>query len=71
VDGFQAILGDWHFWVLVVAFYAFMATVSGMPAPDDSSSKGYRWLYASLHTFAGNIDKVFSSKIQLPVQPKQ
>jgi hypothetical protein len=46
------------FWLGVGAVWAFSAFVSGMPAPDDKSGKGYKWLYSSLHLLAANLDKV-------------
>lgn len=45
----------------VGAIWAFSALVGGMPEPDSSSGKAYRWLYGSLHLFAANLDKVGQS----------
>lgn len=42
-------------WTLFALYYVFSAFVSGMPAPDEKSGNGYKWLYASLHTLAGNL----------------
>lgn len=49
------------FWFGVVGLWAFSAIVGGMPAPDNSSGKAYRWLYGSLHLLAANLDKVSTS----------
>lgn len=38
--------------------WVFSAIVSGMPAPDQSSGKGYRWLYGTFHALAANLDKI-------------
>jgi hypothetical protein len=46
------------FYVGLGTLWAFSALVSGMPAPVDTDSKGYRWLYGSLHSFAGNLSNI-------------
>lgn len=38
--------------------WIFSAFVGGMPAPDQTSGKGYRWIYGSLHLLSANLDKV-------------
>lgn len=63
----KALLAAHGFWVGIGSLWAFSAFVSGMPAPDDKSGKGYRWLYGSLHVFAANLDKVGQS-MSLPKQ---
>jgi hypothetical protein len=55
------------FWLGVVSLWAFSAIVGGMPEPDTTSGKGYRWLYGSLHLFAANLDKV-KADIQPPIK---
>lgn len=40
------------------ALWVFSAFVGGMPAPDTSSGKAYRWAYGSLHLLAANLEKV-------------
>ena len=62
MDGFISILGDWHFWVLAIGYYAAMAVVSGMPEPNEASTRGYVWAYNSLHVFAANVGKLASTK---------
>jgi hypothetical protein len=47
----------------VIVMYAFSAIVDGMPAVVPTDGKGYRWLYSSLHSFAGNIFTAFAGKV--------
>ena len=62
MDGFINVLGDWHFWALALGYYAFLSFVSGMPEPMPNGSRGYQWLFNSLHAFSGNIDKLVGNK---------
>lgn len=63
MDGFGALLGNWHFWALAIGYYAAMAVISGMPAPEQSSTRGYVWAYNSLHVFSANIKQVVGNKL--------
>lgn len=56
-----AFLSQHQFWLGVGALWAFSAFVGGMPDPDQTSSKGYRWLFGSLHLLSANLDKVAQS----------
>lgn len=58
-----AFLQQHSFWSGVALVWVYSAFVSGMPAPDDKDGKGYRWLYNSLHSLAGNITTALGSKI--------
>jgi hypothetical protein len=46
----------------VVALWLFSAFVSGMPEPLQNSSRGYEWLYNSLHLFTANLNKAFAAR---------
>jgi hypothetical protein len=46
-----------------VALWIFSAIVSGMPEPEATDGKGYRWLYSTLHSIAGNLKTAFGGKI--------
>lgn len=48
---------------VLVAYWGFSAIVSGMPEPP-STAFWYRWLYATLHAFAGNLKQFADSRIQ-------
>lgn len=48
-------------WSGAIGLWIVSALVGGMPAPDQNSGKGYRWLYGSFHLLAANLDKVASS----------
>ena len=43
-------------WVLV-AYWLLSAAVGSLPAPDESSSKGYRWFFAFANTVAANVSR--------------
>ncbi len=48
---------------VLVAYWAFSAIVSGMPDPPTGAFY-YKWLYATLHAFAGNLRQFADSKLQ-------
>lgn len=48
---------------VLVAYWLFSAVVSGMPDPP-ADSFWYKWAYATLHTFAGNLKQFADSKTQ-------
>ena len=48
---------------VMIAYWAFSAFVSGMPAPPPGAF-WYAWLYSTLHMFAGNLRQFADSKIQ-------
>lgn len=54
-------------WFGAVVLWIFSAAVGAMPDPDNTSSKGYRWLYGFAHGLSANLDKVKNS-IQLPIK---
>ena len=52
-----------HSTLIVLALYwIFSAAVSAMPTPGEKSSTFYNWSFAFLHTLAGSIGRVMSSK---------
>lgn len=53
-------------WTWFGAYYLFSSIVSGMPAPDDKSGVGYRWIYTTLHTLAGNVAVALRATGKLP-----
>ena len=57
----QNLLANHGVWIGIGLMWSFSAFVGGMPEPDSSSGKGYRWFYGSLHMLAANLDKVGSS----------
>jgi hypothetical protein len=42
-------------WKLVVAYWLFSAAVDSLPQPN--GNKFYQWLYAFLHSLAGNVKR--------------
>lgn len=47
-----------------VMFFAFIAFVGGMPAPSATSGLAYKWAFASLNMFSGNVVRAFGPKIE-------
>jgi hypothetical protein len=43
---------------VLAAYYVASAAISGMPQPDQGSSKGYRWFYTTLHLLAANFSQI-------------
>ncbi len=48
---------------VLVAYWLFSAIVTSMPEPP-SDAFWYKWLYGTLHIFAGNVSAFAASKIQ-------
>lgn len=63
MNGFIAVLGDWHFWALAISYYAFISFVGGMPEPMPNGSRGYLWCYNSLHLFSGNVSRLVQNRL--------
>ena len=55
------------YWFGIASLWLFSAAISNMPEPDSSSSKGYRWLYGTLHSLAANFQQV-STSIKPPLK---
>jgi hypothetical protein len=60
---FTSLLGNWHFWTLVVAYWFLTASVGALPMPDNTSSKLYGWFFKMSNTFAANISRAAAGKI--------
>ena len=63
VNELLSVVANPYFWVLFLGYYFAMAVISGMPVPDQTSSKGYKWAYQTLHIFSANINRVAASKL--------
>lgn len=69
MQGFLTIIGDWHFWVLVMTYYGVIAAVGALPTPDEVAkvdgkvSLKYQWFYKFTSVFAGNLRDVFGKKV--------
>lgn len=46
----------------IAGYWLFSAFTGGMPLPDSTSSKAYRWLHDSLHILAGNLNSAVAAK---------
>lgn len=51
-----------HAFAALLAYWAFSAIVSGMPAPTMQSGLAYRWAYQSLHVLAGDLSDYVGRK---------
>jgi hypothetical protein len=51
-------LGNRHFWYLVLAYVAVANAIGTMPRPDAKSSKFYAWVFAFLQLFASNVSRI-------------
>jgi len=47
-----------------ILYFAGISFVGGMPAPTATSGVAYKWAFASLNSFAGNLARAFSTKIE-------
>lgn len=51
----------------IVAYWMFSAFVGGMPAPEETDGRKYRWAHDSLHILAGNLTSAIAQRYpQLP-----
>ena len=57
------LIEDPHFWLLVGAYWIFIAAVGALAPPTPASGPGYQFLFKFLHTLAGNITTAFGSHI--------
>jgi len=46
-----------HVWIVVCAYWLFSAFVGALEAPDQNSSKLYRFVFRFLHLLAGNVNR--------------
>lgn len=60
---FLNVIGDWHFWALVVLYWLVSNAISAMPAPDTGSSKFYGWFFKFANGFAANLSRAAAGKI--------
>lgn len=43
---------------LLVGYWGLSAFIGGMDEPTPADTRGYRWMYRSLHLFAANLKNV-------------
>lgn len=63
MSGFTSIIGDYHFWTLVVSYWAISAAIGALPSPDTTSGKFYAWFFKFANVFASNVSRAASGKI--------
>jgi hypothetical protein len=63
MSGFASLLGDWHFWLIQIAYIAFANAISALPMPDTTSGKFYGWAFKFLNGFASNFARAAAGKI--------
>ncbi len=62
---------------VLIFYYVFSSVVSALPSPDEKDGKGYRFLFAVMHAFAGNLARlpqvrslIGQSQAQTPAPPE-
>jgi hypothetical protein len=63
MNEFIGLLGNWHFWVLVVGYWFLTASIGALQMPDTTSSKFYSWFFKMANTFAANVSRAAAGKI--------
>ncbi len=63
MGNFTALLGNWHFWIMVASYWFFTAAIGALPMPDNTSSKFYGWFFKMSNAFAANISRSVAGKI--------
>jgi hypothetical protein len=63
MNGFTALIGDWHFWILVISYWVGSNAISAMPMPDTTSGKAYGWFFKFANGLAANFSRAFAGKI--------
>jgi hypothetical protein len=60
---FTALFGNWHFWAIVVSYWAVSNAISALPLPDVNSGKFYGWFFKFANGFAANLSRAVAGKI--------
>lgn len=63
MNDFLGLLGNWHFWILVVGYWLLSNAIGALPAPDNTSSKFYGWFFKFANGFAANLSRAAAGKI--------
>ena len=63
MNEFTNLIGNWHFWALIFAYWVFSNAVGSMPKPVANSSPGYTWLFMFLNGLAANLSRAVAGKI--------
>lgn len=60
---FYSLIGNPHFWGLVIIYWLISNAISALPLPDASSSKFYGWFFKFSNGFAANLSRAAAGKI--------
>lgn len=63
MNSFLNIVGDWHFWVLVVSYWLTSNAIGALPSPTAGSSPFYAWFFKFANGFAANLSRAAAGKI--------
>ncbi len=63
MSDYLSLVGNYHFWILVAAYWALSNAISALPLPDDKSSKFYGWFFKFANGFAANLSRAAAGKI--------
>jgi hypothetical protein len=62
---FLSLVGDWHFWVLIAAYWFVSNAIGSLPMPDGTEPhpKLYAWFFKTANGFAANVSRATAGKI--------
>lgn len=64
---FLNVIGDYHFWILIVAYWTISNAIGAMPLPvtdgPNQSTKFYAWFFKFANGFAANLSRATAGKI--------
>lgn len=64
MNGFVAVLSDWHFWSLGAGYVVISNAVSALAMPDSNSGKLYAWFFKFANgVLASNYFRAAAGKI--------
>ena len=63
MNPFLTIVGDWHFWAMVVVYWLVSNAIGALPLPASTSSSFYSWFFKFANGFAANLSRAAAGKI--------
>lgn len=61
MDSLSHLVHDALAWKVIVGYWIFSSMTTALPLPDGNGPKSYQFLYAFLHSLAGNVDRAASA----------
>jgi len=63
MNDFLGLLGNWHLYVMFVAYWVVSNAIGALPLPTSTSSAFYGWLFRFANGFAANLSRATAGKI--------